>query len=100
MTHQMTIYSVNDRTAQQLVGSWRNAIDILCGRHEDSAELRDYARAYVTNVIEQYAAESTDGLWDWVAEGDWSGPLADPIQLAREWDDHQRRWRAEQESYE
>ena len=100
--HTMKIYSTNDRTAQNLVGSWQNAIDILNGRHEDSDELRDYARAYITNVIGQYTAERDEGLWDWVAEGDWAGAIEtfDPRAMAQEWDESQRRWRAEQESYE
>lgn len=97
--YTMTIYSANDKTAQALVGSWENAINILNGRHEDSDELRDYARSYVTNVVEQFTTEETEGLWDWVAEGDWAGPIADPHSVAHEWDENQRRWQAEQDSY-
>lgn len=100
--YAMTIYSENDKTAQKLVGSWENAIDILNGRHEDSEELGQWARRYVTNVIEQFTAEPTEGLGDWVAEGDWNGPIEtlDPHDLAREWDEGVRAYRAEQESYE
>jgi hypothetical protein len=100
MDYQMIAYSENDRTAQRLVGTWENAIDILNGRHQDSAELRDYARTYIANVVEQFTTEPTEGLWDWVAEGDWAGPVADPHYVAREWDEYERRGREDREERE
>lgn len=97
--YTMIIYSTNDQTAQRLIGTWENAITIL--RTGAPADMKDYARTYITNIIEQHTTESTEGLWDWVAEGDWGGRVDqhDPRSLAQEWDENQRRWKAEQASY-
>ena len=99
MSYTMVVYSANDTTAQNLIGTWENAIEVLNGRSEDSDELRDWARRYVTNVVEQFTKEPTEGLSDWIAEGDWNGP-ADPQSVASDWDDSVRQYRAEQELYE
>ena len=97
MSRTMIISNANDQTTQRLVGTWENAIAIL-RRNESGDELRQHARAFIVNCVEQVAAQ--DGapgeMCDWSAEGDLYDSDT-PESVAAEWDDNQRRYQAERD---
>jgi hypothetical protein len=69
--------------------NWNTAIWTLNNREEAEEQnpdaVLDAIRAMI-DQIEDYCETDTDGMDDWIANGDWSGS-ATPQQIAEEWDD-------------
>jgi peptide subunit release factor 1 (eRF1) len=71
--------------------NWKTAIWTLNNRDEAEEQnpdaVLDAIRAMI-DQIEDYCEADTDGMGDWIANGDWDGNET-PQQVAEEWDELQ-----------
>jgi hypothetical protein len=72
---------------------WKTAIWTLNNRDEAEEQnpdaVLDAIRAMI-DLIEEYCETDTDGMADWIANGDWdthSATMPGPADVAQEWDD-------------
>lgn len=92
MSRTMIIFNSNDQATQRLIGTWENAITLT---RSDDGELRQHARTFVVNCVEQVAVEpgAPGEMDDWIANGDLYDDDT-PESVAGQWDEMQREARA------
>jgi hypothetical protein len=73
--------------------NWNTAINILANRqtveneNENGSEMVLEAAHTAYTLVAEHCTTDTDGLGDWLENGDWSGDIPTPADVAQEWDD-------------